>query len=117
MGSIQLILLAYIYQSRVRNKLGKSQKQVSASQVLTQSTPSFNKYIEFKQDKAMQFEPDLLPKLKLSNVQWKNLLVKTILWFVAEISLSYLEIDHLADYSEFIFERHIIKQPYIDTLV
>ncbi len=42
------------------------------------------------------------------NVRWKKLLVKTTLWLVAEIWLNFLGIDNLADYSEFIFERHVI---------
>ena len=42
---------------------------------------------------------------------WNKLLWKTILWLVAEIYLNFLGIDDLADYSEFIFERHIIANP------
>ncbi len=34
--------------------------------------------------------------------------VKTTLWLVAEIWLNFLVIDNLADYSEFIFEKHVL---------
>ena len=47
------------------------------------------------------------------NVRWKKLLVKTILWLVAEIWFNFLGIDNLVDYSEFIFERHEIVQQLI----
>ena len=46
-------------------------------------------------------------------VQWKKLLVQTTLWLVAEIWLNFLGIDNLADYSEFIFEKHVIVQPLL----
>ena len=45
-------------------------------------------------------------------VRWKKLLVKTPLWLVAEIWLNFLGIDDVADYSEFIFERHVIVLNY-----
>ena len=38
--------------------------------------------------------------------QWRKGLVKTSVWLAAEILLNCLGIDDLADYSEFIFERH-----------
>ncbi len=38
-------------------------------------------------------------------VQWKKLLAITIVWLAAEISLSFLGLDTLADYSEFVFVR------------
>ena len=50
------------------------------------------------------------------NVRWKKLLVKTTLWLVAEIWLNFLGIDNLADYSEFIFERHETVQPLLTTI-
>lgn len=37
--------------------------------------------------------------------RWKNLLCKALIWLIAEIFLSILGMDDLADYSEFIFER------------
>ena len=41
-------------------------------------------------------------------VQWKKLLLKTTFWLLAEIWFNFLGIDNLADYSEFVFERHEI---------
>ncbi len=38
-------------------------------------------------------------------VQWKKLLAKTIVWLAAEILLSFLGLDNLADYGEFLFVR------------
>lgn len=38
--------------------------------------------------------------------QWKKGLVRTVVWVSAEILLNCLGIDDLADYSEFVFERH-----------
>ena len=38
-------------------------------------------------------------------VQWKKLLAKTIVWLAAEILLSLLGLDNLADYSEFLLVR------------
>lgn len=37
---------------------------------------------------------------------WQRSLVRTLVWLVAEICLSAIGIDDLADYSEFIFERN-----------
>ncbi|MDJ0682361.1 MAG: hypothetical protein QNJ18_21180 [Xenococcaceae cyanobacterium MO_167.B52] len=39
-------------------------------------------------------------------VQWKKLLAKTIVWLAAEILFSFLGLDNLADYSEFLFVRY-----------
>lgn len=64
----------------------------------------------------MQFDPDFPRRLKRTNMQWKNFLVKTTLWFIAEIWLGYVGMDDLADYSEFIFERHLIGQPPLTSL-
>ncbi len=41
-------------------------------------------------------------------MRWKKLLLRTTVWLAAEICLGFLGIDVLADYSEFIFERHVI---------
>ena len=40
-------------------------------------------------------------------IKGKNLLAKTVVWLAAEILLSFLGLDNLADYSEFIFDRDI----------
>lgn len=41
-------------------------------------------------------------------VKWKKLLAKTVVWLASEILLNFLEIDNLADYSEFIFDRGVV---------
>ena len=41
-------------------------------------------------------------------VRWKKLLAKTLVWVVAEILLTFLGLDNLADYSEFIFAKNIV---------
>jgi hypothetical protein len=46
-------------------------------------------------------------------MQWQKVLVKTTIWLAAEILLSLLGLDDLADYSEFIFERHLIVTSYL----
>ena len=38
-------------------------------------------------------------------VQWQKLWVKTILWLGAEILLTLIGLDDLADYSEFLFQQ------------
>lgn len=43
-------------------------------------------------------------------IRWKNVLIKTTVWLVAEIILNLLGLDDLADYSEFIYEQDI-NQP------
>ncbi len=41
-------------------------------------------------------------------IQWKKLLVKTIVWLAAEIILNLIGLDNLADYSEFIYEQEVM---------
>ena len=43
-------------------------------------------------------------------VKWKKLLARTSVWLLAEISLNLIGLDDLADYGEFVFERHQIVQ-------
>jgi hypothetical protein len=38
-------------------------------------------------------------------VKWKDLLIKIVIWLAAEILLSLLGVDNLADYGEFIFSK------------
>ena len=40
------------------------------------------------------------------NTRWRVTLCKFFVWFIAEIILSILGIDDLADYSEFLFEKN-----------
>lgn len=41
------------------------------------------------------------------NVQWKKLVAKTVLWLAAEILFNPLNLDTIADHSEFVFECNI----------
>ncbi len=38
-------------------------------------------------------------------IHWKTLLVKITIWLVLEIGLNFLGLDHLADYSEFLYDK------------
>ena len=42
-------------------------------------------------------------------MRWKKLLMRTTFWLVAEVSLNFLGLDAMADYSEFVFERNSIS--------
>ena len=46
-----------------------------------------------------------------SRCSWSPILVKVVIWLTAEILLNVLGLDDLADYSEFIFERHAAIAP------
>ncbi|WP_181256677.1 hypothetical protein [Merismopedia glauca] len=37
---------------------------------------------------------------------WHQTLAKTLIWMVVEVYLDFVGLDNLADYSEFVFERH-----------
>lgn len=39
----------------------------------------------------------------------KNILARLLLWLVVEIYLNCVGLDDLADYSEFVFEKHFTK--------
>ena len=41
-------------------------------------------------------------------VKWKKLILRASAWLLLEVSLSYLGLDNMADYSEFIFQRNSI---------
>lgn len=41
-------------------------------------------------------------------VKWKKLLFRVGFWFAMEVFFSYAGVDTIADYGEFIFERHAI---------
>ena len=41
----------------------------------------------------------------MQKIKWKKLLLETSIWFIAEIILSLIGIDDLADYSEFLLEQ------------
>jgi hypothetical protein len=42
-------------------------------------------------------------------VRWKVLLIKIIIWLMAEVTLTYLGLDNFADYSEFLDDRNLIS--------
>ncbi|MDJ0702970.1 MAG: hypothetical protein QNJ46_06775 [Leptolyngbyaceae cyanobacterium MO_188.B28] len=48
-------------------------------------------------------------------VKWRELLLKTSIWITAEIMLSLIGLDNLADYSEFIFQNRVM--PHIGEVV
>lgn len=50
-------------------------------------------------------------------IQWKVLLVKIIVWLVAEILFTCLGLDDIADYSEFLAEKRFIAQDSIHTTI
>ena len=41
------------------------------------------------------------------NIRWKTLLVRITLWLAIEIWLNFLGLDEVADYSEFISDKHL----------
>jgi len=41
-------------------------------------------------------------------IKWKKLFARTMVWLAAEILLNFLGLDNLADYSEFVFEKHVV---------
>jgi hypothetical protein len=38
---------------------------------------------------------------------WKNLVIKLTIWLMTEIFLTFLGLDNLADYSEFMFTKEV----------
>ena len=43
-------------------------------------------------------------------VKWNKLVINLLIWAIAEIALNFIGLDTLADYSEFIFDRHPVIQ-------
>lgn len=41
-------------------------------------------------------------------VKWKKLIVKITIWLFIEVLFSFLGLDNLADYSEFVFEKYLV---------
>lgn len=44
------------------------------------------------------------------SVKWKTLFFKGFFFLTAEIMLTYLGVDDLADYSEYLFDRKVFAQ-------
>lgn len=45
-------------------------------------------------------------------VQWKKLLGRMALWLASEISLNFVGLDHLADYTEFLTQISSYQEEY-----
>ncbi len=45
-------------------------------------------------------------------IRWKKLVLRVGLWLTLEIFFSYVGLDTIADYSEFVFERNLISSSY-----
>ncbi|GAB4527351.1 MAG: hypothetical protein Tsb0014_08030 [Pleurocapsa sp.] len=39
-------------------------------------------------------------------IKWHKLIANLLIWAISEITLNFIGLDTLADYSEFIFEKH-----------
>ena len=52
----------------------------------------------------MYLDSDAAPSRNLMKIQWSKLLLKTVVWLGAELTLTCLGLDDLADYCEFIFQ-------------
>jgi hypothetical protein len=50
-------------------------------------------------------------------IQWKNVLLKIILWLVTEMLLNLLGLDSIADYGEFISGRHLDNENTINSAI
>ena len=50
----------------------------------------------------------MIKRLSVMKVRWKLLTSKMIMWLAAEITLTCLGIDDLADYTEFLSEKYVI---------
>jgi hypothetical protein len=46
--------------------------------------------------------------LKAMDIKWKKLIFQVGVWIALEIVFSYVGVDTIADYSEYIFDRHTI---------
>ena len=45
----------------------------------------------------------------MMKINYRQLLVKLLMWFVAEVVLSYVGLDNLADYSEYLKEQSTVS--------
>jgi hypothetical protein len=39
-------------------------------------------------------------------IRWKKLVIQSLIWLASEVLLTVAGLDDLADYSEFLFEKH-----------
>lgn len=40
------------------------------------------------------------------NIRWKQLVIRAAVWGVAELLLTFMGFDDLADYNEYVFQNH-----------
>jgi ion channel-forming bestrophin family protein len=50
-------------------------------------------------------------------VKWKKLIIKIAAWLFAEILLNFLGFDTLADYGEFVFDKHLVSSKYSNLII
>ncbi|NEQ97342.1 MAG: hypothetical protein F6K30_11550 [Cyanothece sp. SIO2G6] len=62
------------------------------------------------QDLQTLSDPQHQPSPPSKSVRWRSLLVKTTFWLSTEIILGVMGLDQLADYSEFMLQRHLLAQ-------
>jgi hypothetical protein len=53
--------------------------------------------------------------LKTMDIKWKKLVFKVGVWIALEIVFSYLGVDTIADYGEYIFDRDLITAMLLKT--
>lgn len=53
--------------------------------------------------------PFILRQTQTQTIAWK-LAASVLFWLLSEIILNYVGLDNLADYSEFLFDRHTMVQ-------
>lgn len=49
-------------------------------------------------------------KAEIMNIKWSKLVLKIVVWLSAEIFLTALGLDNIADYSEFVFQDGALVQ-------
>ncbi|MBW4532967.1 MAG: hypothetical protein KME09_03440 [Pleurocapsa minor HA4230-MV1] len=46
------------------------------------------------------------------NIKWKKLIFQVGIWLALEVFFSYVGVDTIADYSEYVFDRTMITASY-----
>ncbi|MEB3231796.1 MAG: hypothetical protein VKJ64_12360 [Leptolyngbyaceae bacterium] len=81
-----------------------SPQSLPSQSLSSQSPPSQSVQPESSATEPLMFQP------KGAGVRWRSLLVKTTVWLSTEIILGVMGLDNLADYSEFVLQRHMLAQ-------
>ena len=55
--------------------------------------------------------------LRKLEIRWKKLLINSVIWITAEIVLNCIGLDTLADYSEFVLEKNVVKLKFHSSLI